>query len=175
MITREELEKRYATLSNNELLDIIEDKYSYTELAVLVALEEVSRRKLNENDIKKYKENAFKNVQAFIKKNIEDDLTFLQKNLFFFLWIPFLNFLFKRSFMDDGFVLKLKQANYYSWSGFILFVVAGIIQSQFKLSNSTFWILWILSFLIAYNYDEFFNRKRQIKKLNNIFGNGNTE
>ena len=77
--------------------------------------------------------------------------------------------------MYDGFVLKIKQANYYSWFGFILFAFNGILQSQFKLSNSTFWIIWILSFLLPYNYDEFFNRKNQIKNLNKVFGNGNTD
>jgi len=173
MITKEELEKRYVTLSNNELLEIIEDKFSYTELAVIVALEEISRRKLNESDIKKYKENAFEDAKMFIKKNIEDDLTFLQKNIFFFLWIPFLNFLFKRSFIDDGYILKIRQANYYSWCGFIFFIIDAILQSQFKLSNSIFWIIWILSFLLPYYYDEFFNRKNQIKKLNKLFGNRN--
>ena len=175
MIPREELKERYIHKSNNELLEIIEDKFSYTELAVIVALEEISRRKLNENDIKNYKEKVSENAQIFIRKNIEDDLTFLQKSLFFFIWIPFLNFLFKRSFMYDGFVLKIKQANYYSWFGFILFAFNGILQSQFKLSNSTFWIIWILSFLLPYNYDEFFNRKNQIKNLNKVFGNGNTD
>ena len=48
MVTKEELEKRYAELSNKELLDIIENKFSYTELAIAVALEEISKRKLDE-------------------------------------------------------------------------------------------------------------------------------
>ena len=52
MVTKEDLEKRYSNLSNAELLDIIENKFSYTELAVTVAIEEIGNRKVTEEEIK---------------------------------------------------------------------------------------------------------------------------
>lgn len=174
MITREDLEKRYTSLSNKELLEIVEDKFAYTELAIVIALEEISRRKLDENDIKKFKEGSLEKLQTLVDKCIFDDLTFLQKIMFFFLWFPFLNFIFKRNFIENDFILKLKQANYYSWCGFIFCIVTMIIKSQFNLPE-LFWVSWIISFLIAYEYDEFFNRKNQIEQLKKIFGDHDVE
>jgi hypothetical protein len=175
MNSREDLEKRYATLSNDQLMDIIEKKFDYTELAVTIAFEELSRRKISEDDVKKYKDSKIEQVETFIVRNIVDDLTLIQKNLFFFIWIPLLNFPFKRNFSDDGFVLKLKQANYYSWLGFGFFMLDGIISAYFDFSNWTSLIIWILTFLLAYTYDENFNRQSQIRKLQRMFGEQNDE
>lgn len=170
MITKEDLEKKYLKLSNRELLDILDNKHQYTELAVIVALKELSKRNIDEKEIKSYKENQVKEAEIFIKKNIVDDLNFFQKNIFFFLWLPFINFLFKRSFIDDGYILKLKQANYYSWFGFISCILSSIIKTRFETSELFFWGIWIFSFPIAFYYDEYFNRYNQIKKLRKIFG-----
>jgi len=169
MITKEDLEKKYSTFSNSELLDIIQDKFSYTDIAVLVAMSEISKRNLNEQDIKKYKTAKELEIKNFIQKNIVDDLSFLQKNLFFYIWIPFLNFPFKRNFFDDGFELKLKQANYYSWLGFAFCVILSAIHSNYKFSTIVFLIIWMATFLVTFLFDEFFNRQSQIRKLQKIF------
>ncbi|ESU19197.1 hypothetical protein FCR2A7T_26200 [Flavobacterium cauense R2A-7] len=172
MVSKEDLEKRYAALSNKELLDILENKFSYTELALTVALEEISRRKLNENDIKAYKNAKVKEFNTFIRKNIIDDLSFFQKLFFFFIWIPFLNFPIRRNFMDYGFVLKLKQASYYSWTGFIFCIAISIVSSNyFDFSNITFIIIWMICFIIAFIFDESFNRRSQIIKLQRYYSN----
>ncbi|KGO90833.1 hypothetical protein [Flavobacterium suncheonense] len=172
MVTKEELEKRYAELSNKELLDIIENKFSYTELAIAVALEEISKRKLDEDDIKAYKNTKIKEFNTFIQKNIVNDLSFFQKLIFFFIWLPFLNFPLRRNFYEDGYVLKLKQACYYSWTGFIFCILASIIDSNFfDKEKIILLIIWMLSFIIAYFFDERFNRQNQIAKLQRYYSN----
>jgi hypothetical protein len=47
-MNREDLQQQYATLSINELLEIIDRKFDYTELAITIALEEINRRSISE-------------------------------------------------------------------------------------------------------------------------------
>lgn len=169
MIIKEDLEERYAKLSNKELMDIIGNKFKYTELAVVVALQELSKRNINEEDIKSYKEQEIQETKVFIVKNVIAELSFFQKIIFYILWIPFLSFLFKRSFIDDGFVLKVKQANYYSWFGFIFCLLTILVGNQFNWPDLVFWIIWIACFPIAYYFDEHFNRGKQMKKYGHMF------
>ncbi|MBK7442041.1 MAG: hypothetical protein IPI65_11010 [Bacteroidetes bacterium] len=89
-MTREELQETYSKLSTQELLEILDEKFSYTETAVTVALEEISKRNVSEDDIKNYKNDQIEKAVKRIRYNIVDDLNFLQKNLFFFIWFPLL-------------------------------------------------------------------------------------
>jgi hypothetical protein len=174
MVTKEDLEKRYINLSNEQLLDIIGNKFSYTELAVTVAIEEIGKRKVTEEDIKLYKEKKVIKFNTLVQKNIVDDLSLIQKNLFFFIWIPYITFFFKRRFIDDDFELKLLQANYYSWFGFITCIIITFGCTFLKLSDYNL-IFWLLSFPLAYYYDEKFNRENQIRKLQKMFPTSNEE
>ena len=169
-MTREELREQYAALSTNELLEIIDRKFDYTELAVTVALEEIGRRNLSEENIRECKEEQVAQVNSFIQKNIVDDLNVLQKILFFFIWLPLLNFPFKQNFRDGHYILKLKQANYYSLLGFVFMILTVSITGFAPHSDLTDFTIWFLSFLPAYGFDEYFNRKRQIRKLRSMFG-----
>jgi len=169
-MTREDLQERYAALSTNELLEIIDRKFDYTELAVTVALEEIGRRNLSEENIREYKEEQEAQARSFIKKNIVDDLNVFQKILFFFIWLPLLNFPFKQNFRDDGYILKLKQASYYSLLGFVFMALTALSAEFAPQSNLTALTIWFLSFLPVYGFDEYFNRKRQIRKLRSMFG-----
>lgn len=173
MVTKEGLQKKYSTYSNHQLMDIIERKFDYTDLAVSVAVEELGKRNISEAEIKDYKELQIEKARDFIKKYVYDDLTFLQKNLFYFLWIPVLNFAFKMNYREDGYLLKLKQSKYYSFLGFIFFMLSGFISGYFELSTSTSVGLWITGFIFAYTYDEYFNRNRQIETLQRKFGRNN--
>lgn len=168
-MTKEELEKTYEKLSNSELMDIIQDKFGYTEMAILVAMAEISKRNLNEEDIKQFKVEKEIEIRDYIFKNIADDLTFFQKCFFFYIWIPFFNFPVKRNFIDGGFELKLKQASYYSWAGFIFLVLITGFSSNYQISTLTTLIIWMLTFVIAFLFDEFFNRQSQIRKLQRTF------
>ena len=174
MVTKEDLKKRYSNLSNEELLEIIENKFSYTEIAVIVAIEEISERKITEEDIIRFKEKKIVQFNELIKKNIFDDLSLFQKNIFFFIWIPYITFFIKRRFLDDEAELKLIQANYYSWFGFITFAITTFIGNFLHLSDNSI-ILWLICFPIAYYYDEYFNRQNQIRKLQRMFPTSNEE
>lgn len=169
-MTREDLQEQYAVLSTNELLEIIDRKFDYTELAVTVALEEIGRRNLSEENIREYKGEQVAQANSFIKKNIVDDLNVFFKVLFFFIWLPLLNFPFKQNFRDGNYVLKLKQANYYSLLGFVFMVLIALSSEFAPQSDLTAFTIWFLSFLPAYGFDEYFNRKRQIRKIRSMFG-----
>lgn len=167
-MTRQELQSSYSKLSTLELLEIVDRKFEYTELAITVAIEEIAKRNVSEEDILNYKSELVERAETFIEKNIVDDLTLLQKNFFFFIWIPIINFPFKRNFSEDGFMLKLKQSHYYSFAGFILFVTTSILSEIYSLSLLTSIVCLLLSFLLPYTFDEYFNRKRQIERLRKL-------
>jgi hypothetical protein len=169
MVTKEDLERKYKNLSNSELLNIIENKFNYTELAVIVALEEISRRNITEKDISKFKKEKIKEAEEFVVKNIVDDLTFFQKIFYYFLWLPFFTFAFRANLYHDGYILKYKQANYYSWLGFLCVLFVSILDTKFEFSFFVFLIIWMILFIPCYYFDEFFNRNVQIKKLRQIY------
>jgi hypothetical protein len=177
MITQEELQQKYATLSTYKLMEIIENKSNYTELAITVAIQELSSREVSEDDVKNYKDKQNEKLNTFVKRNIVDDLNLLQKNLFFIFWIPLLTFAFKRNFAEDGYLLKLKQANYYSWAGFISFMLIGTVPVflEINLSGYVTIAIWISCFIPTYLLDEFFNRRKQIKKMQNLFMENQSE
>ena len=168
-MTKEDLEKTYKNLSNSELMDIIQDKFGYTEMAVLVAMSEIAKRNIKEEDIKQYKAEKKLEIRDYVMKNIADDLTFFQKSFFFYIWIPLLNFPLKRIFIEGGYELKLRQASYYSWAGFIFLVIITGFGSNYKISTLTTLVIWMLTFIIAFLFDEFFNRQSQISKLKRNF------
>jgi hypothetical protein len=169
-MTREDLEKQYAGFSTNELLEIVDRKFDYTELAVTVALAEISKREISEETLKEYKDLKISMAKESIRKIVIDDLKVGYKIFFFFIWIPLLNFPFKQNYRDGNFVLKLSQAKYYSFLGFLFMMLAAFLTGLYDLSTLTTLTIWFISFLPAYAFDEFFNRKRLIQSLRARFG-----
>ena len=173
MLAKEDLQSTYAMLSTEKLMEIIDNKFGYTELAIALAFEELSSRKVSEEEIRLYKDKQVARLNAYIKKNISYDLPLFQKNFFYFIWIP-LNFVFKQRYRQRGLKLKLKQANYYSLIGFLFFLVAvGMFLQGANYINAL--AIWISGFIPTYMFDEFFNRQQQIKKLQQMFDNRNTD
>jgi hypothetical protein len=169
MVSKEELKGTYAMLPTEKLMEIIDNKFGYTELAVSAAFEELANRKISEEEIKNYKFKQIEKLNNYIKKNIEHDLAFAQKNLFYFIFIPLLTSPFKQSFKEKGYKLKIKQANYYSIFGFLFCSISALFLYQ-GLSNLFVAAFWLGGFIPAYLMDEFFNRQRQIRKLQRLFG-----
>lgn len=164
-MSAEELRQSYSKFSIGQLLEILDNKFEHTELAITIAIAELSKRIVTEEDIKSYKENLINQAELFVDRNIVDDLNLLQKHLFYFLWVPVLNSTFKQNFAEDGYALKLKQANYYSLLGFIFCVLSVVISSQFDLPMLTTLAIWLVGIIPAYAFDELFNRQQQIKRL----------
>ncbi len=165
MITKEELSDKYTSLSNEELLDIVDNKSGYTKLALIAALEELAKRKVSGEEVKKYKEGKLNKAMEDMRKKYVDGLSLLQKHLFYFICIPLINFAFKQNFRDDGYVLKLRQANYYTFCGFLFLMLAVLISVTFNLSSIQTLGVWLLGIIPTYAFDQFFYRQRLVKKL----------
>lgn len=168
-IKEEDLKKRYVELPTDELLKIIDNKFGYTDLAVKLAISELSRRNLSESDIHSYKSKVTEEAREVILKIAHYDLRLYQKILFYIFWLPIFNFPFKMNFRENEEYLKIRQANYYSLFGFVFFFISGIVTVFFELSDPSGIFLWLISIIPAYIYDERFNRQRLIKKLNDQF------
>lgn len=169
MISKESLQEKYSEMSAEELMNIIDNKFDYTDLAVTVAIEELAKRKPTEDDIKNYKDKIIESFDTFISKNIEVDLNNFQKLFFYIIWFPIITYPIKANYRDGDYALKLRQANYYSLAGFISLVVAGLLSLPLEASNFLSFIMWFAFFIPAYLFDEYFNRQRQIKKLRELF------
>lgn len=164
-MSAEELRQNYSKFSIGQLLEILDNKFEHTELAITIAIAELSKRNVTEDDIRSYKENLINQAEQFVDRNIVDDLNLLQKHLFYFLWVPILNSVFKQNFAEDGYALKLKQANYYSLLGFIFCVLSVVISIKFEFPVLTTLAFWLVGMIPAYAFDELFNRQQQIKRL----------
>jgi hypothetical protein len=169
MVSKDELKGIYAMLPTEKLMEIIDNKFGYTELAVSVAFEELASRRISEEEIKNYKFKQIEKLNVYIRKNISHDLAFAEKNLFYFLFIPLFTLPFKQTFKEKGFQLKIRQSNYYTLLGFLFFLLSGWFLYQ-GMSNLFVIAFWLAGFIPAYLMDEFFNRQRQIRKLQRLFG-----
>lgn len=161
----EDLKKTYSNASTEQLLNIIDNKLGYTDMAVKIALEELAKREISESDIKTYKENVEAELLQSTKKLLLNDLRLAQKNFFFFLWIPLIHFALKQNFREDGYYLKLKQATYYSWCGVGALMLSVFISIEFDLSELSTLGVWIAGFIPAYAFDEKFNRAAIIARM----------
>lgn len=170
MITKEGLEIKYSAMSNDELLEIMDNKHSYTDLAISVALAEISKRNISENEITRYKEKQLAGFEREIKKNFIDDLKVYQKLLFYLFWLPLFTFAFKINYARDGYVLKRKQASFYSWCGFIVFVVAVLLEDFINLSDLNSCIFIILCFPGVLYYDHTVRKQKLYEKFSALFG-----
>lgn len=169
MVSKEELKGIYAMLPTEKLMEIIDNKFGYTELAVSVAFEELASRSISEEEIKNYKFKQIEKLNNYIRKNISHDLAFAEKNLFYFLFFPLFTYPFKHTFKEKGYQLKIRQANYYALLGFVFFLISGWFLYT-GMSNLFVLAFWLGGFIPAYLMDEFFNRQRQIRKLQRLFG-----
>lgn len=164
MITKQDLEKRYSRYSISELLEIVENKHKYTDLAVVVAIEEIGRREISEEQIKSHKEEQLLAAKDKAKKNYVDRLSIWQKHFFFFVWIPLLTFPFKRNFIEGNFDTKLRQARYFSLLGFLCMLLSTFLTIEYNLSNLSFWIVLIPGFFVTLLLDPVFNPIYQIEE-----------
>lgn len=174
MVSKQELQLTYSSLPTEKLMEIIDNKFGYTEMAVSVAFEELASRKISEEEIKNYKSKQIEKLNNYIRKNISHDLSLSQKNLFYFIFIPLLTAPFRLGFKEKGFKLKIKQANYYSLFGFGFCLLSALFLIE-GMSNLFVAAFWMGGFIPAYLMDESFNRQRQIKKLQKLFGQPESE
>ena len=162
MITRESLQEKYIKLETIDLLEIFANKQDHTELAVSVAHAELRKRQIPEDEINSYQSVFTHENEPIVLKNYLVDLKIWQKLVFYFIWIPRLRIYFNYNFSPGGYILKSNQSNYYSITGFIFFIVAMIISTNY---GCPFYIIWIAGLLVSYIFDMLYNKQRQIDGL----------
>jgi hypothetical protein len=162
MVTQESLKEQYAKFDNIELLEITANKKGYTELAISVALTELKKRGIPNDEIRNYKSVLPQQPDELLVKNYLADLNLFQKIIFYILWIPTIRDYFTTNFQPGGYVLKYQQSNYYSILGFV-FTFLSLLATQYP--NQTYIAVWCGGFLASYLFDIYVNRERQITDL----------
>jgi hypothetical protein len=173
MVTNESLREQYSKMLTEDLLEIAKDKVGYTELANTVALEELKRRKVASEEIAKYEPLARK-INAPTRENCLVDLEFPKKLFYFYvLWFPKARHFYSPNFMQNGYILKSNQSNYYSVLGFISIIATFIIVgSLYYNSIVAFLAVWITLFFLSYLFDVYFNRQRQMRNIQKAVDSG---
>jgi hypothetical protein len=151
MPDKNELTKRYASYSNERLLDILYNKQEYTLEAMEMVQAEIATRQIVVDEVKAFVEDKeFSQVIAREKSLLT--LNFFQKVFFFFAWfVPgFIAGAFSMNFADDGFTGKLRQSRFFRITGFISALMTGFMGVWWELSNVSGWILLFGLFGLAY-------------------------
>jgi hypothetical protein len=160
------LRKRYSQFTRSQLLNIVDNQGNYTDLAISIALDELSRRGVWEEDILSYEKEQFEKEKILIEKSINYELNLWHKMLFFsVLIIPFFGAAFRQNFLEDGHMLKLKQAAYYSRFGFFSIIFVVIISIFFVLGNLISLSVFISFFLVALVFDNRMNRQKMLREM----------
>ncbi len=165
MITKEELQHTYSQMSSEELLAIIANQYNHTAMAVSIAQQELSGRNLTYTDVETFKSAITEKQEQDKNNNTLEDLSLAQKIFFYFIWLPLLTFTFKRNFVDNGSLLKLKQVHYYSLMGFFAFIIVCIINAIYDPYLSYSVTIVVSLFVPTYIFDEFYYGNKQIEKI----------
>ncbi|WDF70169.1 hypothetical protein PQ465_07265 [Sphingobacterium oryzagri] len=164
-VSEESLAKRYESLTNDELFELLDNKFEYTDLAVKTAFSELSKRDVSEEDIKRYKTKLINKVADDFSKLVYYDLKTYQKILYYIFWLPIFNFAFKMNYREKGEYLKIKQANYYTTLGFLCLFPTVAISVSFEFDEISTLFLWLSCLLPTYAFDDFLNRNVIIKKI----------
>lgn len=169
MISKYELEKTYSSKLTVELMEIVTDNESYTDMAIEVATEEIKRRGISKSDLTDYVSQKIVDADEQFKNANYKEITFFEKLIFYFFGvlvfqIPFVFHTRNDYLKEKGYILKIKQGRYFMIRGLILLVVI-IMVNEFIRSNFIL-LIWPLGFLIIY-----FIERRISKKRRKIFEN----
>jgi hypothetical protein len=162
-MTIEEIQEQCESLSNEQLLLVVNNKQLYTEQIVRVAYQEIRKRGLSKQEIKEIEKVQARRAKI-ITGNIQEDILFWEKVVFFILCLPRMHFLVFRDYRKRGYVLKVRQAWYYNLLGLIFFILSAILAEYFH-SLLAGGIIWISSFLLTYFFNEYYFKERTIKYL----------
>src|SRR5687768_13370148 len=133
--SKKELSERYATFSDQKLLEILYRKEARPE-AIEAATEELKNRNISDDTIKGFIQTK-EEKKIIATENASIPLPLHQKFLFFFAWfIPFFfGSAFRLNYREDGMVRKLKQSSSFSIAGFIALILTTIVAITFELGN----------------------------------------
>lgn len=161
-MTVEEIKEKCESLSNDELYTIVNNKIKYNYTIVSTAQAELKRRNVSKDEHKSLKKEQTRRSKI-IEGDIDADVLMWEKILFFFIPLPRLHRMVIRDYKNRGFVLKVKQASYFTIIGFVSFflLMAVAIPVSYELAG----ILWLGIFLAAYLFNSYYFKQRTIRRL----------
>ncbi|HEY4064213.1 MAG TPA: hypothetical protein VGM30_20045 [Puia sp.] len=159
----EEIQAQCESMSNEQLLLVVNNKRLYTEKIVRVAYQEIGRRRLSKEEVKVI-EKKHARKSRIITGDIHTDILLFEKIGVFFICIPFFGGLLIRDYRRKGYVLKTRQIMYFNLLG-LTFLLADVFLGMNHLSLLTGIIIWIFSFLPTYYFNEYYFRQRIIRWL----------
>jgi hypothetical protein len=162
-MTIEEIQAQCEALSNEELLLVVNNKRLYTEQIVRVAYQEIRKRGLSKQEIKEIEKMQAERAKI-ITGDIREDVLFFEKVGFFFLCVPRMHFLVIRDYRNQGFVLKVRQAQYFIFLGLVSLILSALLGGYFH-SFLLGAIIWVASFLLAYFLNRYYIKGKIIKYL----------
>jgi len=152
--TPQELSERYATFSNLQLFEILNDRNTYTPEALSLVQKEIDRRNLGEHEIQQYLAELGAHHAASVKK-ASMELLFWEKLFFFFVWfIPgFISIALGMNYHHDGYDTKLQQSRFFRLTGFTSLILVGVLSTYLHLLDFVgvtlllplFGVTWIIS------------------------------
>jgi hypothetical protein len=147
--TKDDLKKRYATFSDDRLLEILYNKNEYTADAVEVAQTEIASRNITDAQVKTFVSDRVEalEVQAVEKKILSwVPLELWEKLFFFFIWFSpfFLGSALRTNYAEDGLILKLRQSKLFAIAGFTSVILTFIISELFSLSQTSGYVVYFL-------------------------------
>ncbi|MBT1687154.1 hypothetical protein [Dawidia soli] len=147
------LAKRYAKLSNDQLLKMVEDHRDYTPEAFEVLRQEIDNRQIPQKDVTEFKFKTAVNKAILTERSLVP-LSPWQKVFYFFAFFipPYLGIVigaFGMNSEEDGYTTKARQMRFFRWAGFLSTLIIIVICSQVPL---LILILWPASFALAYKF-----------------------
>jgi hypothetical protein len=123
----EEIQQQCETLSNEQLFLVVNNKRLYTEKIVRVAYQEIKKRGLSKQEVKEI-EKVQARQSSIITGDIYEDIFFWEKIGLFSLGIfRLMSALLLRDYKKKGFVLKVRQAQYYILLGVAFLFIAAFL------------------------------------------------
>jgi hypothetical protein len=160
----EEIQQQCESLSNEQLLLVVNNKRLYTEKIVRVAYQEIKKRGLSKQEVKEI-EKAQAQQSRIITGNVHEDIFLLEKIGFYFLGIfKFFNALVLRDYRKRGYILKVKQAQYYILLG-VAFLFSSFFIGKYFHAYAAAAIIWPAGFLITHFFNRYYLKAATIKRL----------
>lgn len=148
-ISKEEIQKRYSSFSDKDILEIIANKNDYTEVAISVAYEELNKRNIALEDAESYSQEVKEEKKRIIENKRLGFISKLFYYLFSFTGMGFLTaYLNREDYKKKGSVYKGKQILYYSLFG-VGFMFFSIFSSFFEPLKAVALIILPITFIAA--------------------------
>ena len=166
MLDKEDLRQQCESLSTEELFIVVHNRIRYTEQIVIAAQTEIRRRGLSKEEIDKHSARQVRRSKM-VDGNITDDILTIEKILFFVLCLPKLNYFVMRHYRREKYVLKIKQARFYTATGLVTVLTLAMFWNRYP-SLLAAAVLWMSSFMAAFLFDRYYNKNRVIRKLESL-------